>query len=140
MKTITVICGLFLLSAGFSYAKAPEAIQALPTALEKAKAENKLLFIEYGREACGNCQALKSSIKRGQVKLPANKFVYVDLNCDDKAVSGEFHRRYKVEGTTLPFVVIADSDGNQLAARTGYGTPKDFQDLIKQAQKQQKKK
>jgi len=140
MKMRTAVLGLVLLSAGFAYGKAPEALTALPAALDKAKAENKLIFIEYGREACGNCQALKSSIKKGQVKLPENEFVYVDLNCDDKAVRAEFDKRYKVNGQTLPFVVIADSQGNQLMARTGYGSAKDFQDLIKQAQKQQKKK
>jgi hypothetical protein len=41
-----------------------------------------------------------------------------------------------VDGRTLPFVVIADSEGKQLVGRSGYGEPADFQQLIKEASRQ----
>jgi len=43
--------------------------------------------------------------------------------------------RFKVDGNTLPFVVIADSEGKQLACRSGYGSPEEFKKLIKEAKK-----
>lgn len=97
-----------------------------------------LLFVQYGREACGNCQALKKMIAGRDVRLAESKFVYADVNCDDPATSRAFKSQFKVEGNTLPFVVIADAEGKQLAARTGYGSAKEWEELIKEAQKRAK--
>ena len=72
---------------------------------------------------------------QGQVSLPAGKWVYADVNCDDSATAQEFRKHFKVEGNMLPFVVIADSEGKQLAARSGYGEAQDFDDLIHEAKK-----
>ena len=47
--------------------------------------------------------------------------------------------KFKIEGSSLPFVVVAAPDGTQLAARTGYGSAKEFEDLIRDAQKAAKK-
>ena len=137
MKAIIVLGTVMLLTiaTGVAYAKAPQAINDLQTALETAKSEGKLLFIQYGRENCGNCQALKSYIAKGQLRLPQDKYVYVDLNCDDVNANQAFRNQFKVDGNTLPFVVVADSDGKQLAGRTGYGEPQDFDKLIKDAKK-----
>ena len=137
MKAIIVLGTVMLLTiaTGVAYAKAPQAINDLQTALDTAKSEGKLLFIQYGRENCGNCQALKSYIAKGQLRLPQDKYVYVDLNCDDANTSQAFCKQFKVDGNTLPFVVVADSNGKQLAGRTGYGEPQDFDKLIRDAKK-----
>jgi thioredoxin-related protein len=108
-------------------------------ALSKGQADKKMVFIQYGREACGNCQALKAMIKAGKVRLSPSKFVYADVNCDDAATSRAFNSKFKVSGSTLPFVVIAGPDGQQLAARSGYGSAQDFEKLIKDAEKALKK-
>ena len=108
-------------------------------ALSKGQTEKKMVFIQYGREACGNCQALKAMIKGGKVHLSPSKFVYADVNCDDPATSQAFGAKFKVSGNTLPFVVIAAPDGKQLAARSGGGSAQDFEKLIKDAEKALKK-
>jgi thioredoxin-related protein len=137
MKAIIVFGTVMLLTimAGVAHAKAPQAINDLQTALETAKSEGKLLFIQYGRETCGNCRALKSYITSGQLRLPQDKYVYVDMNCDDANARQAFRNQFKVNGNMLPFVVIADSDGKQLAGRAGYGKPQDFAQLIRDAKK-----
>lgn len=112
---------------------APQPVTDLDTALTQAKKNKAQLFVVYGRDKCGNCQALRGYIKNGKLKLPADKFVYVELNCDDAKDRQEFGKRFKVEGRTLPFVVIANAEGKQLAARTGYGKDTDFEKLIKDA-------
>jgi thioredoxin-related protein len=121
------------------FAAGPEKVTDINAALEKAKTENKLLFLQYGREACGNCQALKGYIKDRDLRLSESKFVYADVNCDDPATSKIFREKFKVTGSTLPFVVVAAPDGSQLAARTGYGSVKEYEDLLRDAQKAVKK-
>ena len=112
---------------------APEAGHDLKAALEKAKAQGKPLFIQLGRETCGFCQNLKSYIKAGSVNI--DNYVYVDLDCDNQQVLKEFQELFTVSGTTLPLVVIADSNGKQLAARSGYGKPEDYRAMIESAKK-----
>ena len=126
---------LLVLAAGQAQAKKTEAVTDLKDALKQAKADQKLLFIQYGREACGNCQALKQYIASKQLKLPTNEYVYADLNCDDRATSQEFFKHFEVDGKMLPFVVVADPEGRLLASRTGYGDVNAYEDLIKAAKK-----
>ena len=123
---------------GVTFAATPK-VTDVTEALAKAQSENKLLFLQYGREACSNCQALKAMVKSGKVRLSAQKFVYADVNCDDEATKKAFGQKFKVSGNTLPFVVVAAPDGTQLAAHSGYGTDAEFNKLIKDAEKALKK-
>lgn len=133
LATLAAFCFSAVIAAG------PEKVTNLNKALEKAKAENKMLFLQYGREACGNCQELKGYIKGRELRLSESKFVYADVDCDDPATSKLFREKFKVSGGMLPFVVVAASDGSQLAGRAGYGTVKEYEDLIRDAQKAMKK-
>ena len=126
-----------LLCAFSALASAPEPIHSLPGALARAKAENKMIFVQFGREACGNCQALKGYLKAGSVKLKG--CIYADLNCDEPTANSDFARQFTVTGNVLPFVVIASPEGRQLVERTGYGKPSDFSELLRRAEKALKK-
>ncbi len=121
-----------------AFADAPAPVHSLPEAIAKAKAENKLLFVQFGRVACGNCQTLKGYLKSGTVKL--DECIYVDLNCDDPATNSAFARQFTVTGNVLPFVVVASPEGRQLAERTGFGKPGDFNALIQKAGKSLEKR
>jgi thioredoxin-related protein len=132
---ITLMALGIALVAGYAHAKSPQAMTDLNEALANAKADSKLLFIQYGREACGNCQALKSYIAGGSVRLAKDRFIYVDLNCDDPDTRKAFAENFKVQGNMLPFVVIADPEGKQLVSRSGYGNPEDFEKMIREAKK-----
>jgi thioredoxin-related protein len=131
---MVLIAAALLWSVPQGFAKGPAAVTDLDKALEQAKTEKKLLFIQYGREACGNCKALRSYVAKNEVRLPKEKFVYVDLNCDDAATSGAFRKHFKVEGGMLPFVVVADAEGKQLAGRSGFGSPAEYKKFLTQAQ------
>lgn len=113
----------------------PEALTDLSQALQKAAAEKKLLFIQMGRPTCGNCMALKNYIRSGQLKLRDTRFVYADLNCDDKTTYQLFRSKFKVEGNMLPFVVVTDPAGRQLVSRAGYGHANEYDDLVDEAEK-----
>ena len=82
---------------------------------------------------------MRAMIKGGKVRLSQSKFVYADVNCDDRATSKAFMSKFKVSGNTLPFVIIAAPDGRQLAARSGYGTEAEFNKFIQDAEKALKK-
>ena len=138
MNLRSILLPALALIATAAFAAAPK-ITDVNEALSKGQTDKKMVFIQYGREACGNCQALKAMIKGGKVHLSPSKFVYADVNCDDAATSKAFGSKFKVSGNTLPFVVIAGPDGKQLAARTGAGSAQDFEKLIKDAEKALKK-
>jgi thioredoxin-related protein len=132
MKPFLSLCLVLVTTLAFA---GKAAVTDIKAALDQAKAENKMLFLQYGREACGNCQALKAMIKSKKVQLSDSKFVYADVNCDDSATKKVFASHFKVSGNTLPFVVIASPDGKQLASHGGYGTEAEFNKLIKEASK-----
>lgn len=138
MKSFFILTLVSLLS-GISLAANPDAITNLQSALDEAKQSGKTLFVQYGREACGNCQVLKSYVKKRDLRLTDSKFVYADVNCDDPETSALFRKTFKVEGSTLPFVVVADAEGKQLASRSGYGSVKDYESLLRDAAKAAKK-
>ena len=140
MKLLTVVGAALLVGTLAIVCRADTpAVTNLDKALTLASKQGKLLFVQSGRPTCGNCQALRDYIAAGQVELPTNLFVYADVNIDERRTMQSFGKHFKVEGNTLPFVVVADSDGKQLAARSGFGTPAEFQELIKGAMKKAKK-
>ena len=126
------ILALFLVSPAFANS---DPITDLPTALAKAKAENKLLFVVFERMGGPASRWLDKYIMTSALYLPESQFVYADLNCDDRAVAKPFFAKFKVEGRFLPFVVVADSDGNQIASRTGRGTLAEYQNMLLEAKK-----
>ncbi len=136
MKVLLSLIIAMAVTASASFARDSDYLTNLDEAITQSTAENKALFIMYGREACGNCNALKGLVAKKDVRLPKTAFLIVDLNCDDPAISAEFHERYKVQGNTLPFVVIANPDGSQVAARTGYGSDKAYNEFIREARKE----
>ncbi len=138
-KLAAILLAALCIIPAVSSAKGPEALTNLDQALEQAKKEKKLVFIQFGREACGNCQALRGYIRDGSLRLSQTAFVYVDLNCDDRKVSQQFHQKFKVQGHTLPFVVVTSPDGQQLATRSGYGSPEEYEKLIRSAKSSNKK-
>jgi thioredoxin-related protein len=131
-----MVAVLFAVGGVVGHAAGPEAQTDLEAALKTARAEKKLLFVVYGREGCGNCRALRSYISERTVRLPSSEFVYAFLNCDDPKQSRLFSQHYRVGGPTLPFVVVSDAEGHEIAGRTGYGKPEEFNALIKSARKE----
>ncbi|MCB1243361.1 MAG: hypothetical protein R3F31_11215 [Verrucomicrobiales bacterium] len=128
-----LMTALILTSAAL--AGGPDKITDLQSALDTAKKDGKMLFVLYGREACSNCQALRTYIDKKDLRLSSTKFVIAEVNCDDPATSALFRSTFHVEGSTLPFVAVASAEGKQLAARSGYGTVKDYESLLKDAAK-----
>jgi thioredoxin-like negative regulator of GroEL len=136
---VSFVFTLLIFTTAPLQARNAEAVTDLATAMETAKSSGKLLFVKYGREACGNCRALGRLIEERDVKIDEDDFVFADINCDDKAQKRQFYDTFEVDGRTLPFVVVATPDGKQIASRTGYGREDDYDDFIDDAEKAWKK-
>lgn len=102
----------------------------------KAKAENKLLLVDFtGSDWCGWCIRLKQEVfdQEAFKKEAPQKFVLVELDFprqkqlpeELKTQNQELAERFQVQG--FPTILVLDAEG-QLIARTGYrpGGPEEY--------------
>jgi thioredoxin-related protein len=107
-------------------------------AAAEAKAAGKRLFIESGRQACGNCRILvEQIIPRPEVAAALNRdFVCYADDCDDMAPEvrtlGGTHMPF---ARSLPFVLLADADGKWLGGGSGATTAEALLKLLADATK-----
>lgn len=108
----------------------------LPKALEKAKAENKRVLLDFtGSDWCGWCIKLNKEVfSKPEFAEFANKnlvLVEVDfptrkrLPAELKKANQELSKKYDIEG--YPTIIVLDKNG-KLLGKTGYtpGGPKAF--------------
>lgn len=135
MKSLFKLSALAALMLSPLQAEPPAWGKDVSKAITQAKTENKLGFILMGREACGNCQAARKLVNEGKVAVTADTFVAADIDVDDARSSGEFRRKFRDAkfGNTLPFVVITDGKGKELASYSGYKSADEVTKLIAEA-------
>ena len=92
-------------------------------ALEKARAENKLVFINFTGYACTNCHWMKANMfPRPDIAPLLKDFVLVDLYTDgtDKASEENQQLEEKKFGTVaIPYYAIVDPDEHVIATFPG---------------------
>ena len=97
-------------------------------ALTKARAENKLVFINFTGYACTNCHWMKANMfTQPEVLAKMQEFVLVDLYTDGlDAISEEnvklMEEKYKT--IAVPYYVILDADEKVLGTYPGRTTDK----------------
>jgi thioredoxin-like negative regulator of GroEL len=134
MKTLLSLLLAVALSP-VTFAAGPATMTDLKAAMGKAKAEQKMLFVQFGRDTCETCRQLRGYIQNRNLHLPEGTYVYADVDIDDPAMVRAFiAAKFHVEGEMLPFVVVAGPDGKQLASRSGPGTVKEYEKLLKEVQ------
>ena len=117
--------GLFL--GCVSVAEA-EWLTDLPTAETQAKAENKIVLLDFsGSDWCPDCIALKKKVFDTEAfqAYAATNVVLVDVDFPDKKpqssdlkkANAKLKDKYSVEG--LPTLVVLDQNGNELARLSG---------------------
>ena len=96
------------------------------TAIAKAKAAGKRVFLIYGRDTCWNTQTTKNeSCEQGSVKnLLLKDYVCWYSNCDIYEQNAESRGYFDSSvGSTLPFIAVIDPASNTaLATEGGYHT------------------
>ena len=109
----------------------------LSKAREKAKAENKMVFMEFtGSDWCPPCKALRKTVLTSSefVEYAKKNLVLVEVDFpNQKKQSPELEKANKelaekFEIDAYPTIIILDRDGKQLSKESGYGgeKPKDF--------------
>ncbi len=103
----------------------PESIAWEPTfeaALAKAKAQNKLVMVDFHAEWCGACRTLdKKTFTDANVVTASRRFVNVKVDVDKQQ---EIAARYGV--SSLPTIGWIKGDGKPVGGIVGAYPPKEF--------------
>jgi len=102
----------------------------LPAAKAKAKADNKLVFLEFtGSDWCPPCKKLHADVLDSKefADYAAKTFVLVELDFprrkaqseDLKKANKALAKEFGIEG--YPTVIILDGDGKELLRKVGFG-------------------
>ena len=98
----------------------------------QARAENRLIFIELGRELCSQCRSLVQGIVPRQDVAPILRHHFVALAADAdecepevQALAGNLP-----DAEMLPFVLFADAEGRFLEGSSGAVDPRQFVETL----------
>ncbi len=102
-------------------------------ALAQAKRERKHLFIELGREACGQCRALVEFVVPRPDVGPylTEHFVALSADADDTERVVEDLAMNLEDAMVLPFVLFVDGDGKFVDGFAGAVNPALFASTLK---------
>jgi thioredoxin-related protein len=102
-------------------------------ALAAARAAHKIVFIEFGREACGQCRALVQSVVPHPpiAALLREHFVALASDCDEAEPEVEALAAQLEDAQMLPFVLFADAQGNFLEGTSGPVSPARFEATLR---------
>lgn len=100
-------------------------------ALDQAKKEKKLVFIDAYASWCGPCKLMKNNTFTNQEvgKLYNEKFINLAIDME-KGEGPELARKYQV--TAYPTLLFVDSKGKVVHRALGFHQPKEFMGLVKQ--------
>ena len=102
-------------------------------ALAEAKRDRKHVFVELGREACGQCRALVQGVVPRPDVAPLLQAHFVALAADADHTEGEVEdlAMNLEDAMMLPFVLFADADGRFVEGLSGYVKPETFVAALK---------
>lgn len=80
----------------------------------KAGEEKKRVLVSLGREACGRCQRFYELVRRGEVRIDTNAFVFVRLDVDDHEQREYFLGTFEPPDSRLPFVGVTDGARSEI--------------------------
>ena len=97
----------------------------------EAGKSNKRLLVSIGREQCGRCQRFYELVRRGEVKVDTNAFVFVRLNIDDYSQREYFLGTFEPPDGHLPFVGVTDAARSEIRpCLTGAPAAAEYQKLM----------
>jgi thiol:disulfide interchange protein DsbD len=92
-------------------------------ALDRARREGKLVFVNFTGYACTNCHWMKANMfTRPEIAGALQNFVLVDLytdGTDDASAQNQQLEESKFKTIAIPFYAILDADGNAIATYPG---------------------
>jgi len=99
-------------------------------ALERARRENKLVFVNFTGYACTNCHWMKANMfTRPEIAAAMNQYVLVELFTDSLDAVAEENQRIqdsKVQTISVPFYAILDPDEKVIATIAFTKDPQEY--------------
>ena len=93
-------------------------------ALAKAKAENKLVLVNFTGVTCTNCHWMRQNMfPKAEIQLALKDFVMVELFTDGTGAIDEKNQKLEesmFQTVSLPFYAILTPDGKKVAEFSGY--------------------
>ena len=116
----------------------------LAKAQEKAKAEKKMVLVDFtGSDWCPPCKALHSNVLTSEEfsKFAKDNLVLVEIDfpnkkpqsADLKKANKELAKKYDVKG--YPTVIVFDSQGKELSKKVGYDKSTTAKDYVAELKK-----
>lgn len=108
---------------------------SLAQALRAAQDTGKLVFVEFGREQCGNCRALVQNVVPHPEIAPMleQHFVALASDCDDPEDSVSALAEQLPDAMMLPFTIFTDASGRVLGGGEGAQSARSFKTLLERA-------
>ena len=108
-------------------------------ALSEAKAQNKMVFVDFTGYTCTNCRWMEANMfPRPEVKAEMEKYVLASLYTDGDGEVYDKQQQFQeqtFQTVALPFYAIFDSDGKPVATFPGLTrNPSEFVDFLKKSQ------
>jgi thiol:disulfide interchange protein len=95
----------------------------LPGALARARAEGKLVFVNFTGYACTNCHWMKANMfPRPEIRDAMNRYVLLELYTDGMDAASEANQKYqesKLATAAIPYYAILDADERVVASFPG---------------------
>ena len=129
MKKLTLILTVTL-AAFTMFAAEGEWLTDLTKAQEKAKAENKLVLMDFtGSDWCPPCKNLHKTVLMSEEfnKFAKDNLVLVEIDfpksktqtAELKAANRELNKKYGIKG--YPTIIVLDGSGKEVFKKVGYG-------------------
>lgn len=125
MKTLTTLVLGLVISTGLFAQGIQFEHSSFEEALAKAKAENKLVFMDCYTEWCGPCKALAKNVFPKKEVGDYYNANFVNLKMDmEKGEGPELLKKYDIKG--FPTLLFMDPTGKVLFKRVGGGSAEDL--------------
>ena len=129
MKTLALLCALAFSASQLIHAE-DTWLTSLPKALEQAKAEKKLVLLDFtGSDWCPPCKNLHKTVLTSEEfsKFAKENLVLVEVDfprakeqsAELKTANKELSAKFQVRG--YPTLIVLDAEGKELFKKVGYG-------------------
>lgn len=103
-------------------------VKDMPSAIERARTEDKLVLVTFYADWCVWCKRLDSTTLRDAKVVAMLRDRVVPLRLDVEGDGRQLSNEYRVDG--LPTTVVLDADGREVGRIPGYIPPAGFLERI----------